>query len=355
MTKKKNPSQLPFTVKDTEKPKEKKKYTRMALHSVDNITPGSFQRELFNPEAVPVFDSRYGHKADSKIESYGLSLNVMDFSIVEGILKAFTETDYKGNLPKVKAHDLAQRKYKKQMPEAYKVIGEFPCIRITERALLELSGISKGCGVHIKKRARESILKMGNQQYFFRYQRLAKDRSGKPIFEKEKDNGKKIHKKEIVEIVDTPFTIKQVKREGSEKLKYYEITPSVIFYDQIDSYFMLIPHQWREEIRLSLGKARVSHYLLNFILFLMRTHERYRSKKATPPFIVPYKWQTIAQYIKMPDSMWKRQIKRANETLQDCYETAEKLDYLSFFTRNAGIDTLGLNSAKFPTQKEITG
>ncbi len=335
--------------------KNKNEFTKMSIHAVNNLTPGHIQRELFNPSAVPAFSTQHGHETDCKIDSYGMSPNVMDLTISDAILKAFTDTGYQGNLPMIKARDLAKNKYK-TMPKAYRLVGEFPSIRISENELLRLAGIHPNSGISKKKRARDSILKLGNKQYFFRYQRLAKDLTGKPIFDKDKKSGKLVQRKEIVELVDTPFTIKAVKRDNSKKaLRYYEITLSVIYADQVESYYMLVPYKWHEEIRQAVDKARISPHILYFFLFLIKTHEQYRSKKATQPYILRYKWETVAQYAKMPESVWRGQKKRANEILNECYRTAKKLKYLTFFERNGLIDTLCLNSERFPTHTIDSG
>ena len=97
---------------------------------------------------------------------------------------------------------------------------------------------------------------------------MALDKNGMPEIDSE---GK--WKKEEVMAVDTLFVIKEIRDQKEGKLEYYEIIPSPIFLDQRESYFMLIPYNWREEVRELVGNKKASSYTFCFLLFLRYQYE----------------------------------------------------------------------------------
>ena len=53
----------------------------------------------------------------------------------------------------------------------------------------------------------------------------------------------------------------------------YEIIPNPIFLDQRETYCMLIPSNWRDEVQTLVGKKKTSFYTFMFLVFLRYAFE----------------------------------------------------------------------------------
>jgi hypothetical protein len=112
---------------------------------------------------------------------------------------------------------------------------------------------------------------------------------------------------------------------------------------------MLIPYNWREEVRALVGNKKASSYTFRFLLFLRYQYElKRRSQKGElKPFIIKWAWEEIAIAVKMPESVYKRKKDRALKILNDAYSVAQQLGYLKEYKREGDIDHLILNERKY--------
>lgn len=289
-----------------------------------------------------------GENLSDKISRFGIELTDLQSKIMEGILRGFTETNYKGNIEPKDPSQIAEEKYAKgDLPPTYKYVKKIPRLQVTQSQLLDWAGINRNSIAEIQ-RALEALSHLGLTQYCFYYDRLAYDRNGVP---ERKKNGD--WKKEEVMAVDTLFTIKYVRDKDSKILKHYEIEPSPIFLDQRDSYFMLIPYNWREEVCTIVGNKKASSYTFRFLLFLRYQYEiQRRTGKKKPPLSLKRSWEEIAVAIKMPESFYKRQKARAMKIVEDTYSVAKSLGYLLDYKQGEK-DLLIFNEEKYyPHPKE---
>lgn len=289
-----------------------------------------------------------GENLSDKISRFGIELTDLQSKIMEGILRGFTETNYKGNIEPKDPSQIAEEKYAKgDLPPTYKYVKKIPRLQVTQSQLLDWAGINKN-SIAEKERAVKALSHLGLTQYCFYYNRLAYDKNGVP---ERKKNGD--WKKEEVMAIDTLFTIKYVRDEESEVLKHYEIEPSPIFLDQRDSYFMLVPYNWREEVRAIVGNKKASSYTFRFLLFLRYQYEmQRRTGKKKTPLSLKWSWEEIAVAIKMPESVYKTQRVRAQKILDDAYSVAKSLGYLIDYKKGEK-DLLIFNEEKYyPHPKE---
>lgn len=323
--------------------------TQITLHSVRNMLGDQNQISLFS-EHDKQFSDEFGFQLSGSIDRFGVDLTDMQARIVEGILRGFSETAYKGNAETKEKDQLADEKYSGKLPDSYKYIQEIPKLKATQTQILQWSGINQ-TSIACWARAVEAIGEIGTKQYCFYYDRLAFGEDGQPIRDK---NGK--WKKEEVIAVDSLFMIKEIREENSGTLQYYEITPSSIFLDQRETYFMLIPYNWREEVKALVGNKKASSYTFRFLLFLRYQYEikRRQSKHQSIPFQVQWSSEEIAIAIKMPESIYKRKKKRMDEILNDAYTVAKRLGYLTDFERKSYKDILTLNHDKYFSPKDIS-
>lgn len=320
---------------------ENRKPIQMGMHSVSNLLGTHKQLSLFSDKADQI-SLENNVVLDSEIQQYGIDLKDVESRVMEGILRGFTETSYEGNIPPQSLEELANEKYAGKLPDTYKYIDKIPRIRITQTQLLKLAGV-KNTSIGEVQRALEALKTLGTRQYCFYYDRLAFDSAGKPL----KDN-KGNWQKEEVSAVDTLFLIKEVRDKKSKVLKYYEIIPSSIFLDQRENYFLLIPHNFREEVTNLVGNKKASSYTFRFLLFLRYQYERRRrNKNLEPPYQVKMHWEEVAVALKMPESVYKKNKKRANKLLDEVYSVALELGYLISYDRSSGVDILVLKDEKY--------
>lgn len=325
----------------------KHRATQIALHSVRNMLGDQNQITLFS-EHDKLFSEEFGLQLSGSIDRFGVDLTEMQARVVEGILRGLSETAYKGNTESKKKDQLASEKYAGKLPDSYKYINEIPKLKATQKQILEWSGINQG-SIACWARAVAAIGEIGTKQYCFYYDRLAFDEEGHPIRDK---NGK--WKKEEVIAVDSLFTVKEIRDENSGSLQYYEIIPSSIFLDQRESYFMLVPYNWREEVKLLVGNKKASSYTFRFLLFLRYQYElKRRSKQQSTPYQIQWASEEIAIAIKMPESIYKRKKKRMEEILEDAYTVAKRLGYLTDYEHKGYVDVLTLNHDKYFSPKDV--
>jgi len=322
---------------------------KQGIHSVNQMFGKQTQLSLFSDTIPTEFSRKFGIEVVSKIDKYGIDLNETQLKIMEGILKAFTDTNYKGNTQSKKKAEVV-REYSKinhteHLPQAYKNVDEIPRIQIGQRELLRIAGIDDN-NRGLAQRGLEALTFLGSTQFCFYWIRLSYDKNGKP----ERDQTGN-YKKEEVTAIDTLFKVKTVKDEQTKEFKYYEIEPSVIFLDQVNNYFLLIPHNWREEVQKQVGKKRASSYTFRLLLFLryqyeqIRRYNRYHKDKKTN--IIKLSWEDMAQALKMPETIYRRNRGRAIKILDEAYSTAQELGYLKGYERTATVDILDLNPDKY--------
>jgi hypothetical protein len=324
----------------------KEKSTQIGLHSISNLLGNFHQQSLFS-EHDKDFSEKYGINLDGKIDRFGVDLTDMQSRIMEGILRGFSETSYKGNMSARDTQEIANEKYNGSIPDSYKYLSEIPRLRVTQSSILEWSGL-KGGGISSWARALKALGDLGTTQFCFYYDRLAYDANGVPI-----KTQKNMWKKEEVHAVDTLFTIKEIRTD--KRIDYYEITPSAIFLDQRESYFMMIPYGWREEVKRIFGNKKISSYTFRFLLFLRYQYEiKRRSKKHQKPYSIRWAPKEIAAAIKMPESIYNRKQKRMNDILEDAYSVAQRLGYLTSYKRDGYLDTLFLDDSKYFGNSELS-
>ena len=317
------------------------KPTQIGLHSVSNFLGKRKHKEMFESHHEQ-FCKEYGVKTRDNIQSFGIDLTDIQMRIVEGVLQGFSQTNYKGNIAPKDKHQLAKERFSGKVPDTYKYIDEIPRIRVSQTKVLEWSGIKKN-SIACKERSLKALQDLGVNQYCFYYDRLAKGSNGEPI----KDR-KGTWKKESVVAVDSLFMVKEIRDEKTDAFQYYEIEPSSIFLDQRESYFLLIPYNWREEVRSIVGKKKASSYTFRFLLFLRYQYEiKRRASNCSSPYQVKWTPEEVAIAINMPESVYRRKKDRMNKILEDAYSVAETLGYLSNYHRKNGLDTLRFNDEKY--------
>jgi hypothetical protein len=330
-----------------------KKHTKIAIHTVTQFYGDSKQLSLFSDEKIDEFARATGiGLSNNRPDSYGVVLNQGQRKVLEGILKAFSDTDYTGDEEIDKATYSSKIYPIDKMRKAYSNIDAIPVVKLTQADILKLSGF--GRRFEDKMDVVDAISFLATKQFCFYWVRLKKDDKGRPVKDK---NGDYV-KEEVME-VGALFRIKFVK-EG-EALKYYEIHPSSVILDQVTAkyggnYFLLVPNNWRDEVKQLTGK-RGSSYTYEFLFWLRLQYEQIRrhnaKNKKKRPFTLNRSWEEIAIALKMPETIYKRNRARALKIIQGAYSTAIKLGYLVRVENNGAIDILYLNEGYYPKPGEL--
>ncbi len=74
-----------------------KKHTKIAIHTVSQFYGDNKQLSLFSDEKIDAFKDATGLNLTNRPTNYGVVLNQSQRKVLEGILKAFTDTNYKGD------------------------------------------------------------------------------------------------------------------------------------------------------------------------------------------------------------------------------------------------------------------
>lgn len=339
-----------------------KKHTKIAIHTVSQFYGDNKEPSLFSDEKIDDFIGDTGLNLTNRPDNYGVVLNQAQRRVFEGVLKAFTYTNYKGDEQKDKTTALGEvysdtetsaKTLTKGENSPYKNIDTIPVVKLTQAQIIDLSGYNlKAQKQSDKQHVTEALSFLATNQFCFYWVRL-KTENGKPVKDKKGDYAKE----EVME-VGTLLRIKTV-RDQTGRLQYYEIHPSAPLLDQVENYFLLVPNNWREEVKQLTGK-RASSYTYNFLLWLRLQYEQIRrynkggGKNRKPkPFKVSKSWEDVAIALKMPETMYKANRKRASKIIQEAYSVAIKLDYLVKVENNGATDILYLNEEYYPKPGEL--
>jgi hypothetical protein len=340
-------------------PQEKAALTKIGIHTVTQFYGDNRQLTLFSDENVDAFSRATGLSITNRPDSYGVVLNQAQRKVLEGILKAFSDTNYKGDELIDKATALTEFysdtetsaiALTKAENAPYRNIEAIPVVRLTQAEIIQLSGYDRTQGD--KTDVIEAISFLGVKQFCFYWVRLKTDQ-GRPVKDKRGD----FVKEEVME-VGSLFRIKTIRNETGD-LQYYEIHPSAPLLDQVSNYFLLVPNTWREEVKQLTGK-RASSYTCLFLLWLRLQYEHIRRynknggrNRKPKPFELSKTWEEVAIALKMPETMYKANRKRASKIIQEAYTVAIRLGYLLKVENTGATDTLYLNESYYPKPGEL--
>ncbi|MFQ5729618.1 MAG: hypothetical protein ACE5GN_04595, partial [Waddliaceae bacterium] len=318
--------------------------TQISLHGIKNIFGEPTQMSLFDRDNVHYLQDAFLERLD-QIKRVGSELTEIELRVLEAILKGFSRSGYKGNRPAIKREEILAAKSGGEYQPIFQYVKQIPVLRFRRADLLRWMGVnstqfSTVSGVFL------ALSKLAHKQFYYYYERTAQDEEGNLIRE---GRG---WKKEQVSCVGTLFNLEAV--NDKDNFLYYDIRLNPIFLDQLNSYFLMIPEDWRREVKALVGKRKVSSYVFVFLMFLRYQYElRRRSPVAQHPYRLEKSPEDIAVGINIPPSIFKKKRKRMREILDECYEVATSLGYLRSFNRLGGIDVLVFDDQKYYNPKHI--
>ena len=346
-----------------------KKNAIIGIHALSQLYADPRQPSLFSDNKVETFirNTRPEETKEqdllNKPDSYGMLLTPNLLSAFMAITKVFSDTNYLGDERIEKTAEWKNRGLKTYSSEAvntlnkpYKNIEEIPVIKIPQADIIRLSRSDRT--QEDKMAVIEAIATLGTKQFCFYWTRLKKDSEGNPV----KNKAGEWAKEEVME-VGTLFRIKYVRDENTKELLFYEISPSAVILDQITNryggnYFLPIPKNWMDEVKQLTGKT-ASTYTYRFLLWLRLQFEQIRryntggNHKDKKPMVIKKTWEEVAVILKMPESMYKANRKRAKGIIKKCYEVGIRLGYLERVEDTGATDILYLNERYYPKPGEL--
>lgn len=338
------------------------------------LGPVSPQTKLNFAETLERYTRETGLTMGNRPLGWGLNLNVVQQTVTSAILEAFSLGEYQGHITIPKEEILtdpergpnyAQAMVRASSPQylyrkAYRNIPQLPTIRLTLAEIVKLAGYDHSRQGD-KQKVKEAVAQLGADRYLFYWKRKAFSiKNGVAVPERD---SKGEHKGEEVVEDGSLFRVKHVLDEQTKELKYFEISPSAVVLDQVNptyggNYFLMVPRELHTEIQRAVGTGkRSSSYTFAFIMYLLADYERIsrHAKKGTAPkHTIAKPWEEIAQRIKMPETVWKRNRKVAVARLEQVYQVAKELGYLKSYRRDNLVDVLELEPSKYyrPEKKE---
>ena len=298
---------------------------------------------------------------EKKIEVIGLDITQAQNQALFAIQKLLTETNYRGNIP---GQDLESH--------SFHFKGYLPALEFTPAQYLEAYGIA----THKTERGKEefssrargdalqALIDLARKNFLFVYKRKhwEKNKAGKR--EEQIDRIETITPllriirgwEGLTKYEDASLDKGQANEAADEKLKAIAIEPAPILVQDINSYFVLKPANYLQEINLLYPwPKRPSKFAIRFIDWLIAQAELKRRSRA--PLVIEESFEGIARHLRMDAYITTNQFKRIRQILNNCYKAARDLGYLLSYETIQGkageLERLGLNPEKFKRVKAI--
>jgi hypothetical protein len=142
-----------------------KKHTKIAIHTVSQFYGDNKQLSLFSDEKIDAFSRATGLSINNRPDSYGVVLNQSQRKVLEGILKAFTDSNYKGDEEIDKATYSSSIYPINKIAGAYSNIDKIPVVRLTQAEIIKLSGHDRTQGDKVD--VVEAISFLATKQFCF--------------------------------------------------------------------------------------------------------------------------------------------------------------------------------------------
>ena len=344
-------------------------HIKIARHGVKQLTGKTGPQIAMTFEEGPVEVEDYIEQAGLQVspqdkerllEGWGADLTVIQHSVLLAVLERMSEKNYRGDRKEPLKEVLKRAgvnppggRLPELMEKALRNVKEFPVVRLYLHEVVELTGLDKEAQ-RDKLEVKQALEHLGTARYAFYWERLATvEYKGKkkPVLDQD---GKYV--KEGVRTVGSVLYVKQIVDPQTGQLDYYEIAPSEAFLDQVTEgygspggYFLMMPTGLLEKVRKVVGPGRrVTPHYYTFLYWLLATYEDRRShtpKGKEPNLQVRKHYEEIAQLIRMPESIWRRNRKnKALPRLESIYQAAKDLGYLKGYRMGQdGVVTLELD------------
>ena len=351
-------------------------FIKQGKHLTKNfLGPEKGQLKMSFAEKLEQYTQETGLTMNNRPEGFGLDLNVVQQETLHAILGAFSKEEYQGHITLPKEDALTDPKLEAGSYQVGKVraagsqalyrrawanIAQVPEIRLSLADIVRLAGYDHERQGD-KQKVKEAVEHLSRTLYAFYWKRKAwKIAKGQIVGpDLGKDGEQKLE--EVMEYGPI-LRVKQITDDQTKQLKYFEISPSAVVLDQVNptyggNYFLMVPGDLHAKVKKAVGGGkRSSSYTYVFLLYLMDYYERLRHNSGHKDGVTIRKpWEELAQRLRMPETVWKRNKVKALERLETIYQVAKELGYLkSYRMGKDGVVTLELEpQAYYHPKKEL--
>jgi hypothetical protein len=324
-------------------------------HKPDPRQPGLFDRLL--DETKKEIEKR-------DVDVIGIDITPAQEQALFGLQALLTRTNYKGNLPGEMIDD-----------RGFKFKGHLPALEFTPAQYLEACGLKKRLTGRGKEEydgkdraeALQALVDLAKKLFLFVYKREYWVEN--PLTKKKELRIDRIETiAPLIKIIRGWEAL--TKKEDAlldkgthtgatdEKLKAIAIEPAPIIVQDKDSYFVLKPANYLQEISMKYPwPHRPSKFTLGLINWLIAQAELKRRHRQ--PLIIEQSLETIAYALRMDAWIKTRQLKRIKQILTKGYKIAQELGYLLSYGTVRGqtkdLERLELNPEKFSRARGTMG
>lgn len=315
--------------------------------------PPQKQRGLFDA----LLDDTQKDIKEKSIEVIGIDITQAQNQALFAIQTILSRTKYEGNVPGADIIDAG-----------FKFSGYLPAIEFKPAEYLEAYGVEKiltGRGkeefnTRERTRALQALVELAKKQFLFVYNRWYwkvddKTKKREWVSDRIQTIAPIIR---ITEGWEALSRLENVALDGGSstkaidaKLKAIAIMPAPIMIQDINTYFVLKPANWAQELQLLEHKPSVFTY--RFIEWLFYEAEQHRRHKEA--LIINIGLEALAYKLRMEAYVRTRQFKRIRQILAKSYKAAKGLGYLLSYSTVPGetldLERLELNPDKYPACK----
>ena len=297
-------------------------YYRASMHlELQKFGNSKRARQLLLSEAVPAD----GAGLESRIQEFGLDLSVSELRAMYALLVSLERTGYKGNAPGEWVHS-----------EAFWFDGYLPRLIITFAEYLEAYGVQKGPSGRWNRTQRDEAL-----EGLMSLRELRTIGYGKTVWEnKRKKEYWILTDKALIEVrrlykLD-PGRGQELKTEGEKGKRptHLDIQFCPLWVDQIDSFYVLKPVAFWDELKHVVGSNRIPQ-AIPLLLDWLPTKNTMTVKIGR---------ELLAERLRLSSFLDSRHQTRLDERLQEAIDVALQMGYLLDYRQDAmGMYTFSLN------------
>jgi hypothetical protein len=259
------------------------------------------------------------------MELIGINISIPQEQAIAAIQKLLEKTNYKEKLNNKILRDMIKY-HRSKGPRPYM---EFTILQYLEAYFRMNNPAITGefsFSTAEKSEALKALMELHNKKFLITHEQNGQDQTKR------------------VETVDAPINIisglelidsmRKAKTDEALNLsdaRTIKLRPSKLLINLIDKYFKFKPAQYRDEIKIILGKS-TPKYIYSFIdLLLLEIAYRKGLKRINniEELSIKRNWQTLAQNIGMDHYIKKGQHELAQGMISKCLSGAKKLGYLS--------------------------
>ena len=265
---------------------------------------------------------------ESLIEVEGLDLTPLQYRAVHAIQTLLHQTDYKGHVTTKKIdiepfHMEVHMPILKIRPADY--LEAFGCQKKENNGRRQYSSNEKQQAMDVLKSLYEKRYILYYRKKIFHKDKKPEDRIVKvnmPLIGFAVDSYKPLKQSQVSNIIKSKGQTKKVSSMTADKrIELLTLEVSPIFVDQIDSYFMKKPINYLLEIKEHYPKA--SKYVYNFIEYILTRAAELKGKH------IQISKEKLAVSLRMNKLIETHQKKRINQQINQCYDVALRLGYIT--------------------------